>query len=154
MKTIVVRRVIPQPIDRVFDVLGDHEGYSAFPGVTLAKLLKQGRDVRNGQGAVRRIELGRVWFEEEITLFEPPRRMDYRILRSRPAIEHRAGSIRLEETGSGTLVTWTSTFRIKLPLGSPLVTPFVAKVGEKAFAGMLKAVEKKLRITGPPEDAR
>jgi uncharacterized protein YndB with AHSA1/START domain len=154
MKNITVNRLIPHPIDRVFAVLSNHAGYTAFPGVTGAKLLKHGWDEPNGQGAIRRIELGAVWFEEEITAFEPPVRMDYLILRSRPAMEHEGGSLRLEETAEGTQVTWTSTFRIRVPLVSPLVTPLVATVGEKAFARILKAVERQLRITEGSENLR
>lgn len=145
MKTITVRRTIPAPINDVFALLSDHAGYSAFEGIKDARLLEQGKNDPNGLGAVRRIDLGAVWFEEEITAFDPPRRMDYRILRSRPPIEHELGSIRLEETGEGTEVIWTSTFRIRIPLIGNLITGPAAGAGEKAFAGMLKAIDKRLR---------
>ena len=141
-KTIEVSRTIPAPIQNVFDVLSDHAGYAAFSGIKGARLLKPGADNVNGLGAVRRIDLGGVWFEEEITVFDPPCRMDYRILRSRPPIEHENGSIRLEETEHGTRVTWTSKFRIRLPLIGRWMTGPAANAGEKAFSGMLKAIEK------------
>lgn len=144
-KTIVVRRTIPAPIGDVFAVLSDHAGYTAFSGIKDARLLQAGKDNPNGLGAVRRIGLGGVWFEEEITAFDPPRRMDYKILRSRPPIEHELGSIRLQETEQGTAVTWTSTFRVRIPLIGRWLTGPAVNAGEKAFGRMLKAIENQLR---------
>lgn len=140
-RTIIVRHTIPAPIDEVFARLSDHAGYIAFKGIKDARLLKRGSDHRNGLGAVRRIDLGATWFEEEITAFDPPHRMDYRILRSRPPIEHELGSIRLEETAQGTEVTWMSRFRIRIPLIGRWLTGPAANAGEKAFSRMLKAIE-------------
>ncbi len=144
MTTILVRRMIPAPIDAVFALLSDHAGYSAFKGIKDARLLKAGSDSPNGLGAVRRIGLGAVWFEEEITAFDPPHRMDYKILRSRPPIEHQLGSIRLQETAQGTEVTWTSMFRIRIPLIGRWMSGPAARAGEKAFDGMLKAIDERL----------
>jgi len=145
METINIKRTIPAPIDQVFELLSNHAGYSDFPGVKEAKLLQEGRSEPNGLGAIRRIGLGAVWFEEDITAFERPTRMDYRIKRSRPPIDHEGGSIQLRETDAGTEVTWTSTFRVKIPLLGRFLTPGAARMGEKAFGGMLKAVDKKLQ---------
>ena len=93
---------------------------------------------------MRRIDLGAVWFEEEISNFNRPTTMDYRILRSRPPIEHESGRIRLEETDQGTKVTWTSVFRIRIPLVGRILSPVAAKAGTKAFGSMLKAIDRRL----------
>ncbi|MGY6555183.1 MAG: SRPBCC family protein [Wenzhouxiangella sp.] len=143
-KTILVRRTISAPIDAVFALLSDHAGYTAFKGIKDARLLKAGSDHPNGLGAVRRIGLGAVWFEEAITAFDPPQRMDYKILRSRPPIEHQRGSIQLRETAQGTEVTWTSTFRIRIPLIGRWMTGPAARAGEKAFDGVLRAIGRRL----------
>ena len=145
LRTILVRRTIAAPIGEVFALLSDHPGYTAFRGIKDARVLQEGRDEPNGLGAIRRIDLGSVWFEEEITAFDPPIRMDYRILRSRPPIEHELGSILLKETDQGTEVTWTSTFRVRIPLIGRWITESAAKTGEKAFGRILKAIEHKLR---------
>jgi len=144
-KTIVVGRTITAPIGDVFAVLSDHPRYTAFRGIKDARLLKEGDKEPNGLGAVRRIDLGSIWFEEEITAFSPPFRMDYRILRSRPPIEHELGSIRLEETDEGTEVSWTSTFCVRIPLIGRWITGSAAKTGEKAFARIFKAIETQLQ---------
>ena len=144
MQTIVVKRTIAAPIDQVFELLSDHAGYTAFAGIKDAKLLEEGLEERNGNGAVRRIDLGAVWFEEEISNFQRPTAMDYKILRSRPPIEHESGRIRLEETPEGTAVTWTSVFRVSIPLIGLVLSPIAASAGQKAFGSMLKAIDRKL----------
>lgn len=101
MKTILVQRTIDAPIERVFEVLSDHAGYSGLPGIKDARLLKEGRPKPNGVGALRRIDLGAIWFEEETTVFERPTRMDYRMTRSRPPIEHAGGSIHWRKPQQG-----------------------------------------------------
>ena len=144
MQTIVVERTINAPIEQVFDLLSDHANYKQFDGIRDSWLVKEGTEERNGNGAVRRIDLGAVWFEEEISNFHRPTSMDYRILRSRPPIEHESGEIRLEETERGTRVTWTSVFRIRIPVVGRVLSPFAAKAGTKAFGSMLKAIDRKL----------
>ena len=144
MHQIEVARTISAPIGQVFDLLADHANYKQFDGIRDSWLIREGETDPNGDGAVRRIDLGAVWFEEEISNFSRPHSMDYLILRSRPPIEHESGRIRLEETPQGTRVTWTSVFRVRIPLIGRLLSPMAAKAGEKAFGGMLKAIDRRL----------
>ncbi len=144
MQTIVVKRTIKAPIEKVFDLLSDHANYKDFPGVKDSELVKKGKPHKNGVGAVREIDAGTAWFREEITAYERPVRMDYLITKSRPPMQHEGGSVRLEATAEGTEVTWSSTLRIRIPLVGGLVTRLVAPQLAKAFAGTLKNVEKRL----------
>ena len=144
MQKIVVERTINAPIEQVFDLLSDHANYKEFEGIRDSWLVNEGTRERNGNGAVRRVDLGAVWFEEEISNFSRPTNMDYQIVRSRPPIEHKSGRIRLEETEQGTKVTWTSVFRIRIPLLGRILSPIAAKAGTKAFGSMLKAIDRRL----------
>jgi uncharacterized protein YndB with AHSA1/START domain len=144
MQTITVTRTIKAPIDKVFELLSDHANYKSFGGLKDSRLVREGKTEKNGLGAVRLIEAGPVWFEEEITMFERPTRMDYVIRRSRPSIEHEGASLRLKQTTAGTEVVWTSTLRFKIPLVGGLLTRLASPQLGKSFAGMLKAVERKL----------
>ena len=144
MQTILVKRTIKAPIEKVFDMISDHANYKDFPGVKDSELVKKGKPHKNGVGAVREIDTGRVWFQEEITAYERPTRLDYLIVKARPPIEHKGGSVRLEATADGTAVTWTTTLRIKIPLVGGLLTRIAAPQLEKAIGGMLKSVEKRL----------
>ena len=144
MKTITVTRVIPAPIERVFDLLSDHANYKANFGVKESRLLKDGKPERNGLGAVRYIDAGILRFEEEITAWDRPRRFDYRITKCSAPLEHEGGSLRFEAIGGGTLVTWTSTMRMNVPLVGGLLTKILAaKIGQ-AFGSMLKKTGQRL----------
>lgn len=144
MKSITVTRMIPAPAEKVFDLLTDHANYKAFKGVKDSRLLQEGKPDKNGLGAMRRIEAPEVWFEERITAFDRPRRFDYLIVACTIPVEHQGGSLRFEPTGGGTLVTWTSTFRVKVPVLGALLTPLAALRLSGAFRSMLEQVEQRL----------
>lgn len=144
MQTIVVKRHINAPIAQVFELLSDHANYVQFGGLKASRLLREGKIEKNGVGALRQIDAGLALFEEEITVFERPTRMDYVIRKSRPPVEHEGGSVRLKATANGTDVVWTSTLRLRIPIIGGLLTRLVAPQLGKGFAGMLKAIERKL----------
>jgi len=144
MQTITVKRTIDAPIEQVFEILSDHANYKSFPGVKDSRLLQEGKPDRNGLGAVRRIETPGVWFVEAITAFERPRRFDYRITECSLPLEHQGGSVRCEPAGKATLVTWTTTLRIRIPLIGGLLTRLAAGKLEQAFGAMLKETDRRL----------
>jgi uncharacterized protein YndB with AHSA1/START domain len=144
MRTVHVERTIKAPIEKVFDLISDHANYKDFPGVKDSELVKKGKPSKNGVGAIREIDTGSAWFQEEITAYERPVRLDYQIIKARPPIEHKGGSVRLEATADGTKVTWTTTLRIKIPLVGGLLTRVAAPQLGKAIGGMLKNIEKRL----------
>src|SRR5262245_38541465 len=92
----------------VWAVLADHEGMSAWaPGLT-ATLAKAGSTDRNGLGAVRRITnpLPVPPIVEEVTAFEPNRRLAYRAISGVPLKSYR-GEVLLEPTNTGTKITYS-----------------------------------------------
>lgn len=144
MRTIVVRRTLRAPIERVFDILSDHAGYAAFPGVRSAALIRRGPDDEpNGLGAVREIDTGLAWFREEVTAFQRPTRMEYVITEARPSVRHRGGVITLTADEGATRVEWTSTFAVELPVASELATRLAARAMTRAFETVLSAAEKR-----------
>lgn len=144
MQTITVKRVIKASSERIFEVLSSHEGYTDLPGMNIARLERAGRVDKNGEGAVRYLKSGPAWFREEITVFERPQRMDYLILASLLPLEHKGASIRLRETAEGTEVSWTSTFRVKVPLLGGVLSRLLAKQMAKGFGGALKHIDRRL----------
>lgn len=141
MRTIVVEQLLKSSAEAVFDVLANHVGYTRFKPVKSAELLRPGTEEENGVGAVRRIRVAGAWFEEEITGFERPKRIDYRIVRSMPPIEHAGGSLVIEQRPEGTHLTWTSTFRVAIPLLSPLLTRFAAAQMSRDFGDALGTID-------------
>ena len=84
MFNIHVERIIDKDIHVVFDLLTDVDGYSKFRGVKAAKILEPGDTEKFGLGALRHIDSGGIQFDERITCFERPSRLDYKIERSSP----------------------------------------------------------------------
>lgn len=143
MFDVRIERVIDKPIDNVFEILADHENYDAFRGVKESRLLEQGKDDKNGLGALRLIDLGSVRFEERITQFERPTRLGYLIEKSSPLpFRHDIGEIRLRPEGDKTHVTWVSKGRITLPLiGRWYFDRMFERQGTKGFTSLLKQIE-------------
>lgn len=144
MKTITVTRTLKAPIEKVFDAIADHANYKQFPGIKDSKLVREGKKDKNGVGALREIDAGKAWFQEEITAYERPRRLDYLIVKSRPPLEHQGGSVRLEATKDGCAVTWTTTVGVKIPLIGGLIDKLMLPQLERGLAGTLKHIEKRL----------
>jgi len=127
MRTIRVERTVDAPIEAVFEVLADHANYDRFGGIRRAELIRPGAKDRNGVGALRRITIGPLSFEEEITAYEPPTRLDYLIVKLNAPYDHKGGSVRLESSdGAATHAVWTSEYEIPVPL--------VGGLAERAFA--------------------
>lgn len=142
MRTIHVVRHCQVPCAALFAEIADHEGYVRLPGVRACRLTQVGEVDRNGIGAIREVDLGLAWFREAITAFDPPHRLEYRILASRPPIEHRLGRIELQSTAEGCQATWISTFRITTPWLGGLLTGLAQVQMSRAFARALAAFER------------
>ena len=144
MKTITVTRVIKAPVEKVFDMLADHANYRSFPGIKESKLIREGKADKNGVGAVREITAMGAWFQEEITHYDRPKRLDYLIVKARPPMDHKGGSVRLAPHAQGCEVTWTTTVHIAIPLIGALLDRIVLPQLERGLAGTLKNIEQRL----------
>lgn len=144
MISIQVSKTLNAPIERVFDILTDHAGYSRFHGVDESELVREGHPDRNGVGAQRRLRIGRTRVVEDIVGYRRPELLEYRITRMQPRIvDHRIGRIRLKDKGDGrTDVTWTSEGRVTIPLLGRLLGPKIAAQFERGFHGMLNDIER------------
>jgi uncharacterized protein YndB with AHSA1/START domain len=137
------------PIEGVFEAMADHARYDRFRPISASELLREGEADRNGVGAVRRLRAGLLRFDEEITAFERPDRLDYLIIDVNFPVEHEGGSIRFEPTASGTHVLWTSTFRITVPLiGGALGLAFAVGL-KRSFTRMLEDAARIASSEGP-----
>jgi uncharacterized protein YndB with AHSA1/START domain len=142
LPTVRVEQTLRAPIDRVFDLISDHAGYSRFSGVQRSELLREGETERNGVGALRRAHSRPLWFEEEILVFERPTRMDYVIRRTNAPIHHQGASMLLEETGSDTRVVWTTMTEITTPVIGRAAGAAMAPVLRRRLRGVLTDVER------------
>jgi uncharacterized protein YndB with AHSA1/START domain len=152
-RSIRVERRLDAPPDGVFEIIADHAHYDRFDGVRRSELVESGDPAPNGVGAVRRIWLGPLRFDEEITAFEPPRRVDYLIRDVRPLpFRHEGGSIRLAPDGDGTHAVWTSSFEVPVPLVGSAIDRILSARLERGFGQLLER-SAQLSTTASPAGA-
>src|SRR5690349_4997767 len=111
---VVVERFIDHPIEEVFRRYTDHEGWSRWAGFGKVRLVREGRPDRNGVGSVRAFQAA-PGLREEVTLFEPPKRMEYRVVRGPVPMRDHLGEVTFEPEGQGTRVVWRVSFRVSVP---------------------------------------
>ena len=145
MQSIHVTRTMAAPPEAIFDLLADHANYDRFRPIQASRLLREGNPPPNGLGAVREIKVRPLTFEEEITAYERPTRLDYLIVKLNVPFEHHGGSIRLGPAGEATHVDWRSSYSVPTPVvGGPeelVWKPLLAR----GFRRVLEDVERILR---------
>ncbi|MCL2544178.1 MAG: SRPBCC family protein [Nocardioidaceae bacterium] len=141
MQTIDLTRVIPAPIDIVFDEYTDHERLSDLPMAISSKVTTPGRTEKNGLGAVRRLNAAAIQLQEEITRFERPTLMEYRITWSFPKARHDLGRVEFTEVPGGTQVRWKTVFSVNLAGGR--LDPVFKAMFTVVFKTVLHQVEKR-----------
>ena len=100
---------VAAPVAQVWALLADHEGMARWaPGLKVT-LVQPGQPDRNGVGAQRRIKAAPLLpaLVEEVTAFEPERRLGYRGVSGIP-LRNYAGEITLQPAGAGTASRLTS----------------------------------------------
>jgi uncharacterized protein YndB with AHSA1/START domain len=142
--TLTVSRKIPAPINDVFDAFTDHEKLSQVLGVRRCTLVQQGSPEKNGLGALREVDCGVIRLREEITAFDRPHRMEYRIRDSRPKADHEFGRVEFTSIPEGTEVTWMTRFGVRLPGAGNLVDRVVGIGFGVAFRLVLRNVEQRV----------
>jgi hypothetical protein len=94
MITIKVTQKILAPVEQVCQVLLDHQQLDRFFNAKIALVKNQNNgELIGGKGAVRRISIGKIVFEEEV-VSASLEHICYRIIGSWPVSEHQ-GDIRL-----------------------------------------------------------
>ena len=145
MRTLHITRTIPAPPEPVFDRLADHANYGRFRPIHSAELVREGDPPPNGVGALRRIKVRPLTFDEEITAYERPTRLDYLIVKLNVPFEHQGGTITLTPQGDSTRVDWSTTFRVPVPLIGPAIElPWLITL-RRGFNQVLEDVERMVR---------
>jgi hypothetical protein len=103
--------VLPIDAATLFGRVADHENLGKVLGVPVRRS-RDGEGELNGLGSVRTMGLRPLDFDETITAFEPPRRIEYRITRGSPLRNHRANVV-FSPNGASTEVTWTIEFETR-----------------------------------------
>ena len=144
METIDIRLNVRAPVEKVWRVLSDHEGYADYKGVSQAKLLVKGHTEKNGLGAVRLIKARGVRFIEEIVSFDPPKRFEYIVRRCNLPLKHELGSIELNTWGGETEIHWVSKYEVPLPLIGEMMAKIFQPITSRRFLRLLEQMKEKL----------
>lgn len=111
----------PYPVETLFNYLSVHKNLETVFAPAKIKRIKDGQDVRDGVGSVRKMSLPLLpSFEETVTVREPNERIEYKITRGTPLRNHH-GIMRFSPSEKGTRLHYTITFSSRVPFVAPAV---------------------------------
>lgn len=139
MQVLELVAELPVRPEVVWDVLNDHPGWARWGGAQEVVVRQQGEPPPSGLGTTRVLRAHGLAVEEEVTAFEPPRRLAYRVVAGLPLREHRA-EIRLAPSPAGTRLVWSVEFRPWLPGTGPLLRWGM----QRALQGILARLREEL----------
>ena len=143
MKSIQIKKEFPAPIADVFKLLSQHDTYNiAFAPIQVERI-KDSTDPEHpdGVGSIRRMGFGSIKpLKEQITLFAPHHRIEYKIIKN-PLVKHHLGIIEFEKVDADkTLVTYTIELQTRTPLVSQLILAQLKLAIKVGFSKLAKTV--------------
>jgi uncharacterized protein YndB with AHSA1/START domain len=132
-------RQVAVPPEVVWEVLADHRGMTGWTPVRKAELEREGDPAPNGVGAIRVLHAVGPPIREEITVFEPPRLFEYKMLSGAP-VRNYLGRVLLEPADAGTEVDWTVTLTPRLPAAHLVVRQVISSL----ISGLVKEAEQRV----------
>jgi hypothetical protein len=124
MHEIVMRQRFAATPDRVFAAITDHAALGSWLPADV-RLESPGSPPPNGLGAVRVVRVRGLAIREQVTRFDAPRAMDYRVISGAPFQDH-LGEIRITADGDAALVDYRIRFGWPWYAGGALVGRLVA----------------------------
>jgi uncharacterized protein YndB with AHSA1/START domain len=97
------------PREKVWDVLANVPRWAEWGPWKSSDYEREGTPAPGGVGAVRVLKRPAMTLREEVTEFEPPERMAYKLLSGMPVRDYRA-EVTLYEAGAGSEILWRSEF--------------------------------------------
>lgn len=95
--------------EQLWDVLADVPRWAEWGPWSSSQLEREGTPPPGGVGAVRLLKRFPLTLREELTAFEPPDRLAYRLLSGMPVRDYRA-EVSLSQADSGTDLRWRAEF--------------------------------------------
>ena len=106
---------VAAPVEKVWEVLADHEGMAKWAPGLKATLVRRGDFEHNGVGAQRKIQpLALPSFVEEVIEFEPNERMSYKAVAGIP-LRNYVGTVELHPAGGNTEIVYTVSADNQIP---------------------------------------
>ena len=137
-QTVRFEQFFAAPREKVFAWFADHEKFGRiWPGRTRRVQASADAAEPNGLGSVRQVSSGGTRFEETITVFDPPARIEYQVTRGGP-IKNHIGRMVFSDTEGGTRLDYTIDFDPKIPFTGGLIASVLCAAWHR---GVHKAVE-------------
>lgn len=130
------------PLETVWEVLSDHRGMPSWSRVSSVELDQKGSPDANGVGAVRVLKTGPIRVVEEITEFEPPESLAYRMTKGLP-IKSWEGHVELVAAGDGTKVTWRIDMEPDMPAMGWALKRMARKLCEDLAEGLADEADRR-----------
>jgi uncharacterized protein YndB with AHSA1/START domain len=102
------------PPKTVFALLADGSTWPSWSPLGSFELVHPGDGDPEGVGAIRIFRTGRTESREKVVMVRPNERFSYELISGLAVRDYRA-TVVLRESGDGTVITWRSTFRPKVP---------------------------------------
>jgi hypothetical protein len=102
------------PREAVWEVLADAPAWSDWGPWSKSELEREGSPPPGGVGAIKHMTRAPMTIREEVTEFEPPTRLGYRMLSGLPVRDYRA-MVTLSDAADGTEIHWHSEFDARIP---------------------------------------
>jgi uncharacterized protein YndB with AHSA1/START domain len=129
--TIKLSKDFDLPAEQLFDALADQGGMGRWMGVRISVPV---RGAEGLVGTVRRIHLGLVSFDEEITHAERPHSLRYRVIRGVPLLRHHRGELVIAPlSATQSRLTWTVELSLAVPLLASLSLQSLAATLRRAL---------------------
>src|SRR4051794_15345510 len=97
------------PPEKVWEVLADVPRWAEWGPWNSSEFEREGDPAPGGVGAVRLLKRFAMTLREELTGFEPPRRMTYKLLSGMPVRDYRA-EVDVAQANGGSELRWRSEF--------------------------------------------
>jgi uncharacterized protein YndB with AHSA1/START domain len=135
--SVTVERRFDHPVEKVFHRYTDHEGWTRWAGFGRVTLVREGAPDRNGLGSVRAFQAA-PGLREEVTRWEPPGRMEYKVVAGPVPMSDHLGEVMFESDGKGTRVTWRVSFQPGVPGTGWVMRRGLDFIFNKALDGLAK----------------
>jgi len=137
-QTVRFEQFFATPRAQVFAWFADHEKFGRiWPGRTRRIQASADPANPNGLGSVREVRSGGLTFQETITAFDAPARIEYRVTQGGPIRNH-LGRMLFTEVSGGTKLDYTIEFDPRIPLTGGLIASVLCASWHR---GVQRAVE-------------
>lgn len=128
---------IEAPVDVVWAVMTDHVRWARWGTSKKVTMAREGSPAPNGLGAIRAFHAGPMKVLEEVTHWDAPVNMRYR-LNSRQMTKQYESDMRLRADGDATVLEWSSSFVPRVPGTAPIVR----RIFERACQGFAAGIKR------------